>query len=148
MKIYVRQASGTLVPSTEEDLYELRQLRPDRDYLVTVTLARNARFHRKFFALLKLTLDNLPESIQEQTHIYSVEAMLTAVKIDLGHFDTVTIGDREAVKLRSISFSKMNEEEFERFYDLAVTDILNNYLRGTDRQGLMEEVEQFISQRY
>ena len=111
-------------------------------------MPRNILFHRKFFALLGLTVDNLPEQIATSMHIYNVETMLAALKIDLGYFDTVKVGDRYIARLRSISFGKMSQEQFERFYDQAVTDILNNYLRGTDRQSLLSEVEQFISRKY
>ena len=107
-------------------------------------MPRNLRFHKKFMALLRLTLDNLPEDIQQSMHIYSIEAMLAAVKIDLGYYDTVQVSGRNVVKLRSISFARMDETAFGRFYDLAVTDILNNYLQGADRNLLLQEVEETI----
>lgn len=93
-------------------------------------------------------MTNLPEHITFSMHIYNVETMLAAVKIDLGYYDAVQVGSREVIKLRSISFTKMSADEFEKFYDLAVTDILNNYLKGTDKDDLLEEVEQFISRKY
>ena len=42
----------------------------------------------------------------------------------------------------------MSQNEFQKFYDLVFTDILNNYLKGTDKDDLLEEVEQFISRKY
>lgn len=145
MDFYCRVTSKGLVPMDETDREIAKQLRLGQDVKVHISMPRNIKFHRKFFALLKLTLDNLPDKIQNTLHIYSIEAMLVAVKIDLDYYDTVKVCGRNVVKLRSISFAKMDEIQFERFYDLTVTDILSNYLRGTDRNALLQEVEQFIS---
>ena len=145
MDFYCRVTPSGLVPTDDADWEVARQLRIGTDVKVHVSRPRNIKFHRKFFALLKLTFDNLPEKLQASHKIYSIEAMLAAVKIDLGYYDTIKVAGRNTVKLRSISFAQMDETQFERFYDLAVTDILSNYLRGTDRNALLQEVEQFIS---
>jgi len=148
MDFYCRVTSTGLVPLDEKDAEAKAQLRIGSNVRVTVTRPRNIRFHRKFFALLHITVDNMPEYIAFPLHIYNVETMLSAVKIALGFYDVIKVGTREVVKLRSISFSKMSQNEFQKFYDLVVTDILNNYLKGTDKDDLLEEVEQFISRKY
>lgn len=144
MDFFCRVTPAGLVPIDDMDWEQKKQLRLGSDVRVHITMPRNLRFHKKFMALLRLTLDNLPEDIQQSMHIYSIEAMLAAVKIDLGYYDTVQVSGRNVVKLRSISFAKMDETAFERFYDLAVTDILNNYLQGADRNLLLQEVEETI----
>lgn len=144
MDFFCRVTPAGLVPLDDMDWEQKKQLRLGSDVRVHITMPRNLRFHKKFMALLRLTLDNLPEDIQQSMHIYSIEAMLAAVKIDLGYYDTVRVSGRNVVKLRSISFTKMDETAFERFYDLAVTDILNNYLQGADRNLLLQEVEETI----
>mgnify|MGYP000322267384 CR=1 FL=1 len=144
MDFFCRVTPAGLVPLDDMDWEQKKQLRLGSDVRVHITMPRNLRFHKKFMALLRLTLDNLPEDIQQSMHIYSIEAMLAAVKIDLGYYDTVQVSSRNVVKLRSISFAKMDEAAFERFYDLAVTDILNNYLQGADRNLLLQEVEETI----
>lgn len=144
MDLFCRVTPAGLVPLDDMDWEQKKQLRLGSDVRVHITMPRNLRFHKKFMALLRLTLDNLPEDIQQSMHIYSIEAMLAAVKIDLGYYDTVQVSGRNVVKLRSISFAKMDETAFERFYDLAVTDILNNYLQGADRNLLLQEVEETI----
>lgn len=144
MDFFCRVTPAGLVPLDDMDWEQKKQLRLGSDVRVHITMPRNLRFHKKFMALLRLTLDNLPEDIQQSMHIYSIEAMLAAVKIDLGYYDTVQVSGGNVVKLRSISFARMDEAAFERFYDLAVTDILNNYLQGADRNLLLQEVEETI----
>lgn len=144
MELYCKVTDRGFVPLDDSDWEQKKMLKIGSDVRCTISQPRNIKFHRKFFALLTITFDNLPETVQAATNIQSIESLLTAIKIDLGYFDTVNINGREVARLRSISFAKMSEQDFERFYYLTVTDILNNYLRGTDRQALLEEVKQFI----
>jgi hypothetical protein len=144
MDFFCRVTENGLVPLDDNDWEVKKQLKLGSDVHVRVAMPRNIKFHRKFFALLNLTLDNLPEVLQNDLHIYNLESLLVAIKIDLGYFSTVNVTGRYVVKLRSISFAKMDEAAFEKFYDIAVTDILNNYLKGTDRNQLLQEVQSFI----
>jgi hypothetical protein len=146
MDIYCRVTETGLVPLDDMDWELKKHLKVGTDVRVRISQPRNIKFHHKFFALLQLTLDNLPERLQAERNIYSIEALLASLKIDLGYFTTYKIGDgREVVKLRSISFAKMSQQDFERFYDLSITCILNLYLRGTNRKDLEQEVEAFIN---
>jgi len=147
MEIYCKVMDYGLVPMSEMDWDFMCRLSRDAAVRCSITMPRNIHFHRKFFALVTLTLDNLPETVQREWHIDSVDAMLAAVKIILGYYDIVHIGDKDVVRLRSISFAKMDDAAFARFYDMAITAILNVFLRGTDRRALIEEVESFISRR-
>ena len=144
MDFFCRVTENGLVPLDDNDWEVKKQLKLGSDVHVLVAMPRNIKFHRKFFALLNLTLDNLPEVLQNELHIYNIESLLAAIKIDLGYFNTVNVTGRYVVKLRSISFAKMDEAAFEKFYDNAVTNILNNYLKGTDRNQLLQEVQSFI----
>jgi hypothetical protein len=144
MDFFCRVTEKGLVPLDDNDWEVKKQLKLGSDVQVRVVMPRNIKFHRKFFALLNLTLDNLQEEVQNRLHIYSIETLLAAIKIDLGYYDTVNVGGRYVIRLRSISFGKMDETAFEKFYDNAVTNILNNYLKGTDRNQLLQEVQSFI----
>lgn len=145
MDFHCKVTTLGLVPLDDNDRTQYNKLRLHSDVRVHVTMPRNIKFHRKFFALLNIVLANLPETLQQKWRIYSVEALLAAIKIDMGYYSTVSVAGRNLVKLRSISFAKMDEASFEKFYDLAVTDILNNYLCGTDRNALLQEVEEFTN---
>lgn len=145
MEFFCRVTPAGLVPLDDIDAERKARLRLGSDVKVTITRPRNIGFHRKFFALLTLALQNMPESIARRNGIFSVESMLNSVKVDLGHYDVVRLAGRELIKPRSISFASMSDDEFQKFYDLTVTDVLNNYLKGTNREDLIQEVEQFIS---
>lgn len=143
MEIYCRVTDQGLVPMYDSDLSEKQRLRNGDAVLCTIRRPRNYEFHKKYFALLRLAYQNLPYLIQQQMQIYSEEDMLDCLKIDLGLYTTVYHGGKPLLKTGSISFAKMDQSEFEQFFSRSVDIILGVYLRGTDRQALLEEVNNF-----
>lgn len=127
----------------DSDLDEKHRLRIGDNVLCTIKRPRNYEFHKKYFALLRLTVANLPHLIQQQMQIFTEEDLLDCLKIDLGLFTTRWHDGRQIVKTGSISFAKMDNTEFEKFFSRSVDAILRIYLRGTDRQALIEEVENY-----
>lgn len=143
MDIYCRVTDIGLIPMYDSDLDEKHRLRIGDNVLCTIKRPRNYEFHKKYFALLRLTVANLPHLIQQQMQIFTEEDLLDCLKIDLGLFTTRWHGGRHIVKTGSISFAKMDNTEFEKFFSRSVDAILRIYLRGTDRQALIEEVENY-----
>lgn len=143
MDIYCRVTDIGLIPMYDSDLDEKHRLRIGDNVLCTIKRPRNYEFHKKYFALLRLTVANLPHLIQQQMQIITEEDLLDCLKIDLGLFTTRWHGGRQIVKTGSISFAKMDNTEFEKFFSRSVDAILRIYLRGTDRQALIEEVENY-----
>lgn len=147
MELYCRVTPTGFVPLDDIDWEKKRQLRLDSDVRVRITKPRNIRFHRKFFALLNIAFDNLPEQVQQNRKIDSIEKLLSLIKIHLGYYNVVKIDGRDVIDLHSIIFAKMDETDFRIFYDRAVSDILQCFLQGTDRNDLIQEVEDFISKQ-
>lgn len=143
MDIYCRVTDIGLIPMYDSDLDEKHRLRIGDNVLCTIKRPRNYEFHKKYFALLRLTVANLPHLIQQQMQIFTEEDLLDCLKIDLGLFTTRWHGGRQIVKTGSISFAKMDNTEFEKFFSRSVDAILRIYLRGTDRQALIEEIENY-----
>lgn len=143
MDIYCRVTDIGLIPMYDSDLDEKHRLRIGDNVLCTIKRPRNYEFHKKYFALLRLTVANLPHLIQQQMQIFTEEDLLDCLKIDLVLFTTRWHGGRQIVKTGSISFAKMDNTEFEKFFSRSVDAILRIYLRGTDRQALIEEVENY-----
>lgn len=127
----------------DSDYDEKQRLKVGDTVLCSIKRPRNYEFHKKFFALLRLTVTNLPHLIQQQMQIFTEEDMLDCLKVDLGLYTTVWHGGKQIINTGSISFAKMDESEFERFFQRSVDVILRIYLRGTDRQALIEEIDNF-----
>lgn len=143
MKVYCRVTDYGLVPMYDSDYEEKKRLKVGDTVLCDIKRPRNYEFHKKFFALVRLAFDNLPECLHHALNIYSEEDMLLSLKIDLGLCSTVRYGFREVIKAGSISFAAMDESAFERFYNRCIDVILHRYLQGTDRRALLDEIERF-----
>ena len=144
MDIYCRVTPYGLVPLYDSDHDMKRRLRVGSTVRCRVTLPRNYEFHKKFFALVRLTFDNLPLPLVERWNVRNENDMLRRFKRDLGYFTSHTneLGDNE-IEYLSISFAAMDEAGFERFYNGCVDLVLHKYVRGLGREELEEEVERF-----
>jgi hypothetical protein len=144
MDIYCRVTPYGLVPLYDSDLDLKKRLRTGSTVRCRITLPRNYEFHKKFFALVRLTFDNLPLPLVERWKVYSMDDMLRRFKRDLGYYSSSVNehGERE-IEYRSISFAAMDQAEFEKFYDDCVNLVLHKYIPGIEREELEEEVEAF-----
>jgi hypothetical protein len=142
--IFCRVTDVGLVPMYDSDSDEKHRLRVGDTVLCRITRPRNYEFHKKFFALVRLTYLNLPEHLHEELNVWSEEDMLACMKLDLGYATTIFYEGREIVKLGSISFAKMDDTEFQRFYDRCLFLVQYKYLRGIERDTLLEEIGNFL----
>jgi hypothetical protein len=145
MEFYAIQKNGILKPAYPEDSEKAHKMRSGEVYRVRVSMPRNVKFHRKFFTLINLVFDNLPEEIParmpdgEPIQIRSRKDLLWHIKMQIGHYEQkVTLGGRVTYEAKSISFAAMDEAEFEEFYNAAIDVILKYFLPETNREELTE----------
>jgi len=147
MEIHVVKKFGTLRPYSSDDAEGFSELVEDQPYKVKISRPRNVRFHAKYFALLNLVKDNLPEDFAlttptgETIPVNSVKSLLWHIKMQNGHYtEKMTMGGRITYEADSISFAKMDEASFQKFYDASIDTILKYFLVGADRKELEEAV--------
>lgn len=97
MKILCIVTENGLVPKYDSDREEFRSLKRNTDVLVEVGQKRNYEFHKKFFALLKLTYDNFPEWLEDSLNVHSVEDLRTRLKVDLGLYEVSHYGNQSVI---------------------------------------------------
>ena len=100
---------------------------------------RNVRHHRKFFALLRVVFE-------AQDRFATQQDLLDALKIALGRYREVKIGNRTVIHPKSISFSSMDQDAFNEFYDAAVKVVIEVLIPGIDREGLEEQVFEILGE--
>lgn len=144
MDIFCKVTAYGLVPLYDSDYDLKKRLRVGSVVKCKVSNPRNYKHHKKFFALVRLTFDNLPYNLAEYWNIRNEEDMLRRFKRDLGYFKT-SLNERgeKEIEYQSISFSAMEQHEFERFYNQCIDLVLYKYIKGIDREDLIEEIEQF-----
>jgi len=144
MDIFCKVTAYGLVPLYDSDYDLKKRLRVGSVVKCKVSNPRNYEHHKKFFALVRLTFDNLPSNLAEYFKIHNEEDMLRRFKRDLGYFKT-SLNERgeKEIEYQSISFSAMEQHEFERFYNQCIDLVLYKYLKGIDKEDLITEIENF-----
>lgn len=144
MDIFCKVTPYGLVPLYDSDYDLKKRLRVGSIVKCKVSNPRNYEHHKKFFALVRLTFDNLPSNLAEHWQVHNEEDMLRRFKRDLGYY-TVAINERgeREIEYQSISFAAMEQYEFERFYTQCIDLVLYKYIKGIDKQDLITEIENF-----
>lgn len=144
MDIFCKVTPYGLVPLYDSDYDLKKRLRVGSVVKCKVSNPRNYEHHKKFFALVRLTFDNLPSNLAEYFKVNNEEDMLRRFKRDLGYFKT-SLNERgeKEIEYQSISFSAMEQHEFERFYNQCIDLVLYKYIKGIDKEDLITEIEHF-----
>lgn len=97
------------------------------------TKVRNGKYHRLFFAMLKLISEN------SNPHI-SPKAALHFAKIAAGIGDVVTDSRGTTHFIPgSISFAKMDQDGFENFVASAIPPLVGRFMQGTAPKLVIDE---------
>ena len=115
---------------------EKKKLKIGIDVEAEIKKARNIKFHKKFFGLLRLVLDNMPDWQKKYYEIYNEESFLLQIKEDLKLFKECRGGRKEYI---SISFEAMDEYTFSRFYNIVTNLMVAKYIHTSDND-IEEEI--------
>lgn len=144
MDIFCKVTPCGLVPLHDSDLDLKKRLRVGSVVRCKVSNPRNYEHHKKFFALVRLTFDNLPLPLVEKWNIRNEYDMLRRFKRDLVYFtNTINEYGEHEIEYLSISFAAMEQHEFEQFYNQCIDLVLFKYIKGIDKQDLITEIENF-----
>lgn len=147
MDILVVPKFGKLWPSTGSDADKIAKLTAGEEYKIKPVKPRNPRFHRKYFKLLDIVYNNLPEGFSiitpagQEVKVRSKDDLLWHIKMQAGHYEQrVTMGGRITYDALSIDFYSMDDASFSDFYNTSIDIILKHFLKGAKRRELEEMV--------
>ena len=123
MKAYFIKVENALIPF-DDNCKPFNRLEQGEEVEIDITNKRNIKFHRKFFALIKLAFDN-------QENYTNIEDLRKDLIIQSGYYNERTnyITEEVIIEAQSISFSSMEEQEFEKVYN-SVLDSVCSFLRS------------------
>ena len=132
-----KSADGSFIPSTENSIAKFKKVKIGETTLVDYKAKRNVQFHKKGFSLLNLIYQN-------QSKYESFEAMRTEFKLKAGLYELhVTTKGKTIYVPKSMSFSEMDENEFEELYSKFI-DIALKHFVPMDRCDLEDAVLRFV----
>lgn len=134
----IKVTEGVLVPGDEQSREFVSKIKTGKTIRADFKSKRNARFHRKYLALLNYAFSRWePLNLQDpKWKGVTPKKSFTRFRKDLailsGFYDaTYRVDGSVRVEAKSISFAKMKEEDFEQLYsntiDVVIQKILANY---------------------
>jgi len=137
MKIQVvKTPNGIIKPAYDSDHEYFKKMPTNEVFEIEYKKQRNIKFHRKFFALLKLAYEN-------QSDYRLMEDLRRDLLITSGNYkEVVNKITGEVFKVAdSISFSNMDDVKFNEVYE-SVKDVIVKWL-GITNENINEEINQY-----
>ncbi len=134
MKIRVYSRGDTIVAFDDEASQAMKKFPVGEMLELEISRPRNGKFHKKFFAMLNIIVQNYHENI-------TVNDVLTHVKSELNYWDAVMVGNSHHKRYKSIAFANMDEDSFSEFYNRAVDVCLK--LVPIDKEDLAYQIAKF-----
>lgn len=148
MQIRLTKQGDLLKPFDAEGEEWLRLKHDNQFFECDISTPRNINFHRKLYALLNIAYARwTPGEISNKhgTAEKSFEQFRKDVIILAGYYDIAPrlIGE-PIIVAKSISFAKMDNEEFTVFYDKVLSVIIQRVLKGMTISEVDELVGGFL----
>ncbi|CAB5220037.1 Protein of unknown function DUF1367 [uncultured Caudovirales phage] len=138
--IIVRRSGDKLVPVTEWDRDRLLDVPEGKDLSIRISRTRSARQHRLFWALMQIVVDNHPFYMRG-------EQLVEWLKVRLGYVDEIMFHDGSMMtKVSSISFTSMGQDEFQKFFNLALHVIITEVV-PVSREQLLDQLEAVMGEK-
>jgi hypothetical protein len=140
---------GTFIPAPDQDEEELAQIKTGEVIHADFRKQRNSKFHRKFFAMIKVGFDHWEPASQEH-HGLPVQKNRERFRKDCiiaaGFYDPVVALNGEVrAEAHSLKFSKMDDTEFEKVYSAVADVLLQKVLRTYTRSDLDQVVDHLLA---
>jgi len=132
----IKQQDNSFKLFTDTDLEESKKIKVGEIYVYEYKKPRNLKFHRKFFALIKLLFDNqeVYQDIEDLRQDLTIAAGYYTIRQDM-HGNDVP-------KPMSISFSSMDEHQFNNLYNDIIDVIVVKF--NFNRDDIRENVQRYF----
>ncbi len=137
MKItLIKKLNGNFIPAYDSDYENAKKITINEPFEYEYKKPRNYKFHKKFFALLNLVYDN-------QERYVNIEHLRHDLIIEAGYYEIrYNFQGVEVYVPKSISFSKMDEIEFNELYSKCI-DVIIEYF-NFNKQDIIDNIEQYF----
>ncbi len=131
----VKQQDNSFKVAYDSDYETLKKFKVGDLLECEIRKPRNYKFHKKFFALLNLVYQN-------QETYNNIDDLREDLTVASGFYESRNNLQNEPVKkAKSISFAKMSEDDFGKFYN-SIVDVIVKYFKF-DKETIQENIEQF-----
>ena len=104
-----KKEDGTFIPSYPSDHEKAKKIKVGDERSFTYKKLRSPKFHRLYFALIRLLFEN-QDQFKDQTVFRKYCEMKS------GYYTTTETGEGDLILPQSIAFDKLGEEDFSELY--------------------------------
>ncbi len=142
MKFFVKKVFGKLIPVYNSDCEALKEckLKEGEVYEVEIKKKRNTDFHRKYFALINLCFENLPDHYASMFE--DIDMLRYYLTVKAGYYKRTETDKGVMIIPLSIKFSKMDDTEFTQLYQKTINQVCK--LLNIEEGDLLEEIINFM----
>jgi len=144
MKIHLVNTTSGFLPASEEDIDKKMKLKNGEVYSADIKQPRNYKFHKKFFAMIGVVWENMPE--EKELKFGTIDNFRYELTMKVG-FREQWISSKGVLMFRakSISFASMKQEEFDDLFNRCLDEIILNYSSlGAEKSALENEIMSFL----
>ena len=149
--LLTRTLGGMLAPQTDEDAAQISRFKVGATIRCKTSAMRNAKFHKKWFALAKSAFDMWSDELPELEHAGVMvrpefERFRKDLTIMAGYYRPVFgVNGTLRLEAESLGWAEMDEDRFESLYSATIDAILSKVLkqRITEAQ-LRDNVDQIM----
>lgn len=150
MKRTFVKIGNVLAPADPDTLAFMSSIRQGAIITADYALKNNYEFHKKLFSLLTYAFEYwLPGEIDSKwgKPEKNFDNFREGVAIMAGYFETVfNIDGTFRLKAKSLSFGSMEQDERERFYQAALTVIMERVFPKFERVEIVAQADQYWNQ--
>ena len=131
MKIAVKRIGGTLVPANKVAGEHIEKMNPNVAYMAEIKRPRNLKFHALYWGMCARLADALNDGPDgSEREINDANTVDYTLRVATGYFELIELSEKTKarislpsnkepvlVKLRSISFAKMDQDAFRTFVE-------------------------------
>lgn len=147
MKLCLKKTDEhTLAPVDEKGLEWINKISKKDTLIADIVKPRNAKFFRKFFVLVEVAYDAwMPDETIDLPAKKDIDVFREELTIAAGHYEAVYLMDGGVkLKAKSISWAKMEQDEFERLYSSVINVVLQGVLSSYTKDDIDRVVEEVL----
>ncbi len=132
----IKQFNNTFKVAYDSDYDKMKRIKVGDFLECEIRKPRNYKFHKKFFALMNMIFQN-------QERYNNIDDLREDLTIEAGYYVKRENMQGETIKkAKSISFSKMDEHEFNDYYSKVLDCIVLHF--NFDKQLIIQNVQQYF----
>ena len=132
----VKQLNNSFKVAYDSDYEKMKRIKVGDFLECEIKKPRNYMFHKKFFSLMNLLYQN-------QEIYTNIDDLRQDLTIEAGYYRSIINFQGDVIKRPvSISFSKMDEHEFNDYYSKVIDVIVKHF--NFDKQDIIDNVEQYF----